>query len=143
MIGPWYGKSAECAAKGYQGGAGLDSMTDRQERDLEGWRAAMSRDLASSDTSLITGALLAVTYDDPDRSRIEALLLGFLSSEVDHQVKALAVTCLGHVGRIHRAVSSDAIRRLEEFLDDPELGGTAEDALDDIRAFVGGATSTD
>lgn len=97
----------------------------------------MMSDLQSSDIGKSTRALLALTYDDPDRVRVEAILLGFLSPEADPQMRALAVICMGHIGRIHRAVSVDVIHRLKGLLDDPILGGQAEDALGDIAFFVG------
>ncbi|MDH6194105.1 hypothetical protein M2272_000726 [Mycobacterium frederiksbergense] len=112
-------------------------MTDRQQQELEGWRATIMSDLEGADITAATRALLALTYDDPDRRGVELVLLRQLSSlGVDQQVRALAVTCMGHIGRLHRAVSPDVVRRLEELLDDPDLGGQAEDALGDISAFV-------
>ena len=112
---------------------------DREEPELESRRAALTTDLGSTDIGVSTRALLAMTFDDPDRERVEAVLLNCLSPEADPQIRALAVTCMGHVGRIHRAVSADVVRRLEELLDDPVLGGVAEDALGDIADFAGGS----
>ncbi|MER5429827.1 hypothetical protein [Streptomyces sp. NPDC002588] len=109
---------------------------DREKLELEKWRAALMSDLRSSDIEMSTRALLAMTYDDPDRKRVEAVLLECLSRETDPQIRALAVTCMGHVGRIHKVVSADVVNRLEELLDDPTLGGLAEDALGDIAAFA-------
>ncbi|MFF0060968.1 hypothetical protein ACFYRC_05345 [Streptomyces sp. NPDC005279] len=113
-------------------------MTNEEQAQLDAWRAAMLSDLQGSDGALATRALLALTYDDPDRRRIEVILLDCLSPEADAQIRALAVTCMGHVGRIHRAVSVDVKHRLEGLLDDPILGGRAEDALDDIESFANG-----
>lgn len=115
---------------------------NHKQQELEAWRAAMVSDLEGSDTRLATRALLALTYDDPDRRAVEVILLRQLSPEIDGQVSALAVTCMGHIGRIHEAVSSDVIHRLEGLLDDPVLGGRAEDALDDIRSFVPGGSDS-
>ncbi|MFB7500363.1 hypothetical protein ACFC09_37780 [Streptomyces sp. NPDC056161] len=111
---------------------------NHEQRELEDWRAAMVSDLEGSDTRLATRALLALTYDDPDRRAVEVILLRQISPEVDDQVRALAVTCMGHIGRIHQAVSVDVVNCLEGLLNDPILGGRAEDALDDIRSFVRG-----
>jgi len=107
-----------------------------EEQDLENWRLAMMTDLESSDIELATRALLALAYDDSDRRRVEVVLLDCLSRDADFQIQALAVTCMGHLGRIHRAISVDVVHRLEGLLEDSALGGRAEDALDDIRAFV-------
>ncbi|MEU9288514.1 hypothetical protein AB0D57_28420 [Streptomyces sp. NPDC048275] len=113
---------------------------NREQLELENWRAAMMSDLDGSDIGLSIRALLALTYDDPDRERVEAVLLNCLSLEVDPQIRALAVTCMGHMARIHQAVGIDVIHRLEELLDDPVLGGQAEDALGDIASFVSGGS---
>lgn len=94
-------------------------------------------ELGSPEVGVSPRALLAMTFDDPDRERVEAVLFDCLSPAADPQIRVLAVTCMGHVGRIHGAVSADVVRRLEELLDDPALGGVAEDALGDIAAFAG------
>ncbi|WP_405990049.1 hypothetical protein [Streptomyces sp. NBC_00986] len=112
---------------------------DREELELERWRAALMSELGSPEVGVSTRALLAMTFDDPDRERVETVLLNCLSPEADPQIRALAVTCMGHVGRIHKAVSADVVRRLEELLDDAVLGGVAEDALGDIGDFAGGS----
>jgi hypothetical protein len=109
----------------------------REELELERWRAALMSEFGSPDIGVSTRALLAMTFDDQDRERVEAVLFDCLSPDTDPQIRTLAVTCMGHVGRIHRAVSADVVRRLEELLDDPALGGVAEDALGDIAAFAG------
>lgn len=110
---------------------------EREQQELEEWRSAVMSDLQGPDVTAATRALLDFTYGDPDRRAVEVVLLRQLSSpDVHHEVKELAVTCMGHVGRLHRAVSPDVVRRLEGLLDDPDLGGRAEDALGDIRAFA-------
>lgn len=115
---------------------GGGQMADQEQQELPDWRAAMISDLRGPDITAATRALLALTYNDPDRTAVEVLLLCQLSSsDVDPEVRALAVTCMGHVGRIHRAVSPETVRRLEALIDDAELGGRAEDALGDIAAF--------
>ncbi|WP_416959805.1 hypothetical protein [Streptomyces sp. Agncl-13] len=108
-----------------------------EELELERWRAALMSELGSPDIGVSTRALLAMTFDDPERERVEAVLLDCLSPDADPQIRALAVTCMGHVGRIHKAVSAEVVRRLEELVDDCALGGVAEDALGDIAAFAG------
>ncbi|WP_405974657.1 hypothetical protein OG496_42415 [Streptomyces sp. NBC_00988] len=110
---------------------------DREALELERWRVALMSELGSPDVGVSTRALLAMTWDDPDRERVEGVLLDCLSPDTDPQIRALAVTCMGHVGRIHRAVSVVVVRRLEQLVDDPALGGVAEDALGDIANFAG------
>ncbi|MFD9003776.1 hypothetical protein ACFV0T_22915 [Streptomyces sp. NPDC059582] len=86
--------------------------------------------------------MLALTYDDPDRDSVEALLLECLDPAgpaVDPQVTALAVTCAGHVARLHGHIGPRLVARVRELLRDPLLGGRAEDAMDDIGAFASDA----
>ena len=93
-------------------------------------------DLASGDMGRATRALLYLTYEEPDRKWLEDLLISQLRKDNDPQLRSLAVTCMGHVGRIHGIIGSRIIDCLEILLGDPVLGGIAEDALGDIRAFA-------
>ncbi|WP_217206347.1 hypothetical protein [Streptomyces sp. AC550_RSS872] len=104
-----------------------------------GWRDALTADIRATDVGRATRALLAFTYDEPEREVIEALLSECLDPAgpaVDPQVGALAVTCVGHVARIHGEVGPDLVARVRDLLQDPVLGGRAEDALDDIASFA-------
>ncbi|GAQ51529.1 hypothetical protein [Streptomyces acidiscabies] len=93
-------------------------------------------DLASGDPGRATRALLHLTYEDPDRCWLEGLLLEQVREGSDPQLRALAVTCMGHVGRIRGVVSGEVRACLEGLLGDPVLGGIAEDALGDIEFFA-------
>lgn len=77
-------------------------------------------------------AMLGLVHHEPDRERLQRILL-------DHtrhpELRQLAVTCLGHVGRLDGTVLPEVMARLQELLGDPRLGGTAEDALNDIEIF--------
>ncbi|MGW0208591.1 hypothetical protein ACWDZ8_23250 [Streptomyces sp. NPDC003233] len=117
-------------------------MTSDEQAELENWRDALLEDLHSSDISLAVRALLRLTYEDPDRRWMEGVILECLSPKADPQIRALAVTCLGHLGRLHRAVSPEVTQRLESLLDDPVLGGQAEDALGDIAYFASNGTDS-
>ncbi|GHH45183.1 hypothetical protein [Lentzea cavernae] len=80
-------------------------------------------------------AMLALVRHDPEREQLQRILLG-ITRGADRDLAQLAVTCLGHVGRIDREVLPEVVPRLRELLGDPQLGGRAEDALGDIRQFV-------
>ncbi|MFJ5988963.1 hypothetical protein [Lentzea sp. NPDC092896] len=80
-------------------------------------------------------AMLALVRHDPERVQLQHILLDVTRGD-DRGLAALAVTCLGHVGRIDREVLPEVVPWLRELLDDPELGGRAEDALGDIEDFV-------
>ncbi|MEE4546266.1 hypothetical protein V2S66_30425 [Streptomyces sp. V4-01] len=110
-------------------------MSDDTSAD-HAWRAEMLDDLASGDASRSTRALLSLTYNDPDRSWVEELLLGQLREGNDPQLRSLAVTCMGHLGRMRGIVSARLFATLEGLLGDPVLGGIAEDALGDVKHFA-------
>jgi hypothetical protein len=76
-------------------------------------------------------AMLALTHHEPDRAALQRLLLDHTRS-TDRNLRHLAVTCLGHVGRLDRQVLPEVVPHLTALLDDPELAGTADDALNDI-----------
>ncbi|MDX8146658.1 hypothetical protein SK854_31405 [Lentzea sp. BCCO 10_0061] len=77
-------------------------------------------------------AMLALVRHDPEREQLQRILLD-VTRGADRDLAQLAVTCLGHVGRIDREVLPEVLARLEELIDDPVLGGTAEDARGDIE----------
>jgi hypothetical protein len=107
--------------------------TDRNDT----WRAQMLADLNSGNTEKATDALLSLTLNDPDRVWVERLLLQQLDPGRDVQIRSLALTCLGHLARIHGTISKElVVPRLDELARDPLLGGIAEDALADIRRFA-------
>ncbi|MFD8667930.1 hypothetical protein ACFV1U_21350 [Streptomyces microflavus] len=113
-------------------------MMSEERGQLEVWRSTMMSGLRNPDAGVSTRSLLELVYDDPDRRSVESVIVACLAPTSDPQLRALAVTCIGHVARIHRAVSPDLVSRAEGLLGDPELGGRAEDALDDIASFTGG-----
>lgn len=97
----------------------------------------MDVNLVSPDIRVALDALLSLTYNDPDRVRVERLILQILGSGgADPQLRALAVTCIGYVARIHRAVDPGLIEVARSLLDDATLGGIAEDAVADAEFFA-------
>ncbi|MGW6449109.1 hypothetical protein [Lentzea sp. NPDC055074] len=80
-------------------------------------------------------AMLALVRHDPERESLQRVLLTVVDGS-DRDLAHLAVTCLGHVGRIDREVLPEVVPRLRALLGDPQLGGRAEDALGDIEDFV-------
>jgi hypothetical protein len=84
-----------------------------------------------------TDALLSITYNDPDVSWVEGVLIEHLDKRFDVQIRSLAITCLGHLARIHGALNTrEVIPRLGALVQDPVLGGIAEDALADVAHYV-------
>ena len=99
-------------------------------------RSEAERIFAGDNTDAMVHALLSLAYHDPDWQWVQNRCLRFLDAS-NFNLRRMATLCLGHIGRIHGVIVWDVVvPRLESLLDDPELGGTAEDALDDIRVFV-------
>ncbi|MFF0255980.1 hypothetical protein ACFYPW_26185 [Micromonospora zamorensis] len=112
-------------------------MTDNLDRDEgERWRSSLVQLIYGDDVGEATDALLALSLDEPDREWIEDVLLRLLDAPVDRQVRELAVTCIGHVARLHHAISQKTIARLHELTDDPELRLRVPNALSDISVFA-------
>ncbi|RBJ08066.1 hypothetical protein DRA43_07340 [Micromonospora provocatoris] len=75
-------------------------------------------------------------YGDGDWKEAQELYLELLDHD-DHQVQALAATCLGHLARVYGRLDERqvvaALRRARTRL---HVRGNAADALDDIEVFL-------
>jgi hypothetical protein len=81
-------------------------------------------------------ALLSATHHDPDWRWVQNRCLDFLS-HADYQERSLAATCLGHLARIHKELDIELVlSALAPLKNDPLIGSSVQDALDDIRLFV-------
>jgi HEAT repeat len=88
------------------------------------------------DAEAMSDALLSVTFHGEDWHWVQSSCLMFLE-DPDTKVRAVAATCLGHLARIHGIIDvATVVPALEPHLSDPEVGGRASDALDDIAMFV-------
>ena len=98
----------------------------------EVWAALDRDDLTGAVNAMVGGAL----YGDGDRTELQELYLALLDHE-DHQVQALAATCLGHVARVYRELDEDrVVAALRQARKRPHVRGTAGNALDDIELFL-------
>jgi hypothetical protein len=99
-------------------------------------RADAETAFATGDSERISDALVRFAYHDPEWRWVQDTCLQFLDHP-DTSVRGVAATCLGHVARIHGRIDGlrvvPALRRL---LPIDEVGGPAEDALDDIAIFA-------
>jgi hypothetical protein len=92
--------------------------------------------LESDDPTRINDALIRLTYHNSDWQWVQDQCLQLLNNS-DSVVKGLAVSCLGHLARIHKTIdAAKVLPVLNSLLNDPDLGGRAEDAIDDIEMFA-------
>jgi hypothetical protein len=81
-------------------------------------------------------ALLSAAYYDPDWRWVQNLCLDFLA-HADNAERRLAATCLGHLARIHKQLDIELVlSSLAPLKNDPLVGTSVQDALDDIRFFL-------
>lgn len=113
-------------------------MTGNEDwaRPDQAWRDRMTAWVYGQDHGRAAEALLSLTYHAPDRRWLEARLLEVIDSNLDIQVRQLAVTCLGHAARIHGATSDAVSLKLQELRKNPQVAGLAEDALSDIGTYA-------
>lgn len=98
--------------------------------------------LASKSAEDAAVALLRMALNDPNWAWAEKKCLAALH-DGRAPVRAAAVTGLGHLARIHRKVTKEAvIPELQKLKGHPELGGLAEDALEDILIFTAASSSS-
>lgn len=92
--------------------------------------------IKSGDSEVMCDALVRLTFHEPDWRWVQDECLT-LADHPDVAVRGLALTCLGHLARIHRTLDLDRVLPcLRRRLLDPEVAGRAEDALDDIDIFL-------
>ncbi|MBQ1041441.1 hypothetical protein KBX03_02855 [Micromonospora sp. C72] len=95
--------------------------------------AALDRGDLSAALDAMVGTAL---YGDGEWTELQELHLQLLGHE-DHQVSALAATCLGHLARVYRQLDERrVVAALREARSLPHIRGTADNALDDIRLFL-------
>lgn len=92
--------------------------------------------LLSSDPSVICDTLVRVTFYDPDWRWVQCMCLQFIQHQ-DKNICTCAITCLGHLARIHGVLDTEQVMPvLEALLNDPKVNGNVQDALDDIQTFI-------
>jgi hypothetical protein len=99
-------------------------------------RADIEAALTSGSENAIIDALLSAAYQDRDLRWVQTKCLEHLDHD-NREIRRIAVLCLGHLARIHRQLDLEKVLpKLNSLKSDPELGGSVEDALDDIRTFI-------
>lgn len=92
---------------------------------------------ASGVSYAICTALVRLVYHYPDWRWLQEKCIE-LSRDSDLEVAGVAVTCLGHLARIHGTLDLERVLPLLKSLHtNPELAGRVEDASGDIEMYIG------
>jgi len=98
--------------------------------------AELENILKSEDIEKVTNALLYITFNVDDFDWVQEMCINMVNHK-DEDVSGLAITCLGHIARIHSKISrKKVIPVLEEKAKDSKFTGRVEDAMDDIDIFA-------
>lgn len=110
---------------------------DQYVEPPEASREAFAIALASGQATEIADALVGLVLSDPDWEFAEITCLALLGHS-ESQIRGLAVTCLGHVARVHGRIDVAAVSAAIETAAarDPAVARRAADALDDIRQYA-------
>ena len=99
-------------------------------------RADLERLFESGDETAIIDALLSAAYYDSDWRWVQTTCLRFL----DHPAKWVrwnAVTCLGHLARIHKELDLQIVLpKLLPMKADSDIAPNIEDSLEDIKWYL-------
>ncbi|MGE6955069.1 hypothetical protein [Staphylococcus capitis] len=100
------------------------------------WRTNMMAQVHGGSLGSATDALLSLTNCEPDRRWLEGQLIDVIDGPLDLQVRQLAVICLGHLARIHGAISPHVREKLTSLESSPDFRSRARNALEDVEIFV-------
>lgn len=91
---------------------------------------------SSGSNDEICSALVSMSFYEEDWKWAQDRCLYFLDHP-DADVRGTAVTCLGHIARIHNKLDrEEVVQALKNHLHDEAIAGRIEDALDDIQMFL-------
>jgi hypothetical protein len=92
--------------------------------------------LKEGDIQHICETLVRLAYHESDIFWVQSLCLKFCSHS-KMELRKVAITCLGHLARIHKKLELGLVNPiLMSLLEDSELSGIVQDTLDDIEIFV-------
>ena len=105
-------------------------------------REEWSDALGSGDSQRIASGLVRLAFCDHNGAFVETQCLALLADQ-NQDLRRVAVTCLGHVARIHREFSNASVPSLlRGLISDPAVSEQAQDALDDVAVFLGKSRNT-
>lgn len=100
-------------------------------------RADIEHLLQSADDQVVIEALMSMCFNINDSKWVQRKCIEVITGKGNDEVKGLAITCLGHVARIHADIDREMVMPvLLECMKDVSLSGRVQDALDDIDMFV-------
>lgn len=93
--------------------------------------------LENEDLSFCSELLLMLTMSSVNREWIEELCVEIINSHRDADLCGLAITCLGHLARIHGKINREKVMNvLKPLMKNAELSGRVEDTVSDIKIFT-------
>lgn len=93
--------------------------------------------LCDEDIDFCLRLLLKITFDCDDWEWIQNVCIDIINSNREKNICGLAVSCIGHLARIHGKIDKERIFELfDQQKDNPYISGRIEDAIDDINRFV-------
>ncbi len=96
----------------------------------------LEEDFNSSNKDKIIKALLYASFNITNWKWVQNKCIDLLDDK-DEDIKGLAITCLGHLARIHGTIEKNKVfQALREKVREENLKGRVQDALDDIEMFV-------
>jgi hypothetical protein len=106
-------------------------------------RPEAESNLSSGNLKLIRETLVRIAFFEKDLDWAQRRCLRFIGHP-SPQVRQVAATCFGHLARIHKSRSLLSVRPvLEGLLNDPEVAGAAQAALDDMQTFIASEDAAD
>ena len=99
-------------------------------------REELLQKFSSENNNEICDGLLSMAFYEDDWKWAQDQCLYFLEHS-DEDVKGVAVTCLGHIARIHHSLDRELVENaLSKHLKDKNISGIVQDTLDDIQIFM-------
>lgn len=100
-------------------------------------REAAAKVSLEDNPQTLVSTLVSVAFFEPDYRWAQDFCLKYCVHS-DKDVRAVAVTCLGHIARIHRKLDLDRVRPiLLPLKNDAHVAGPVDDAEDDFEVFLG------
>ena len=110
-------------------------MSQYQEVNPISRREAIAA-FASEEPQRICDALIRLTYHDSDWRWVQEQC-EYWATIPNLDIQGLAITCLGHLARIHRKLDTEtALPLLRDLANNPLVAPRVDDAVDDIEAFL-------